>query len=346
MADSSFTGGASTGPQSGSVIGDLIRYAAARLRFRGEQNRRFIEGGLGIAERAKRLDRYWSLHHNASRLAQIDWRQNVPRGTPLTVIGAGQLRDAAWAELSAHFGEITLVDADPLAPHFWKAAAKGRSGVHFEVRDVTASAERWLDRVSRDLPRSDWAEALEWIRRTHEGQPAPPRVDTAAAISLNLLGQIPLWWQDSVEHALMERFGRKQTLERQEEWLAALEPSAGWIVEEHLRSLSNTQYSLVITDVEYLHYRGCPAYSASQYSEPPVRWSEGKWQPEFAGLHCEVEPALYSVDPDADETWTRVLPTHRLSGRDHWLWHLSPLGTESEPFGLLHRVGAYRLERI
>lgn len=326
------------------MFGDFIRYAAARLRYRGEQNRRFLVGGLGIEERARRLHRYWSLHHNASRLAQIEWMRTVPAGSSLTIIGAGRLRDAAWSELAAHFGSITLTDADPLAAHHWRRETKGREDVRFDVRDVTGVAERWRERIARDLPRKDWDAALAWIRQAHIGEASPPCIETDAVLSLNLLGQIPLWWQDAVEEALQKRFGRKRTHAGLDDWLGALEPSAGWIVEEHLRSLSPARHALVITDVEYVHYSGCPRYSASTYSEPPAQWIQGKWISEISGFRCEVEPALYTFRPDLDEEWSRVLPSHRLAARDHWLWHLSPLGTESEPDGLLHRVGAYRLE--
>lgn len=323
------------------MFGDLFRYAAARLRFRGEMNRRFLAGGLGIEERARRLRHYWSPHHAASRREQIDWMRAVPPGSPLTIIGAGRLHDVAWPELSAHFGAITLVDADPLAMRYWLTAAKQRPETRFEIRDVTGVAERWRDRIMRELPRGNWDEALAWIGAAHLGESPPEPVKTAAAISVNLLGQIPLWWQDSVEEALQRRFGRKRTAGALDEWLAALEPSAGWIVEQHLRSLSGVRFVSILTDVEYLHYRGGPRYSAGKYAPPPALWND-RWVLQGAGVACEVEPALYGFHPDRDGEWARMLP-HRLTGRDHWLWHLSPLGTENSE-GVLHRVGAYRLE--
>jgi hypothetical protein len=116
-------------------------------------------------------------------------------------------------------------------------------------------------------------------------------------------------------------------------------------VEQHLSALeqSGTKHVMLITDLEYLEYKG-KSFEVHHWAPPPVEWSsEAGWDVE-PGVTCERSPALEGVELNA-ATLGLWLPSYRLVWQEYWLWHIAPLGTEEAPYGTVHRVGAFALER-
>ena len=306
----------------------FFRYLAARLRHRDPAVRRYLRQGLGIAERERKLRRFWTPHLERSKAVQRRWIEDFA-GIDLAVLGAGRLFDFASDALPRHFQRFLMIDADPSCADAWSAL----SGIEIEPRigDVTGCLERWQQELNRF--HGDWAAALAHIRQISQPTDRPMPFAADAVLSLNLMSQLPIGWQDCAEDFLGRRFGARNAGQQESEWLAAVEPGAKWIVEQHLAALANSHARtiLLMTDAEYAEYHGGPN---------SVRWSDGVWGAD-AGLRLDVTPALYGIDPVA-----AMQENYALRWQDSWLWDISPIGVESPTCGTAHRVAAFVFDRI
>jgi hypothetical protein len=301
---------------------------------------RFLKMGLGIEHRARRLAPFWAEHLSRTRAAQARWAQQAS-GEWLSVLGAGRLLDLNRADLPPRFKGIRLVDADPLCAAYWRDLPKLADAV---CADVSGCLNEWA--VALQNLRTDWTGTLSGIRGFGASAERAYSTQTDALLSLNILSQLQIVWQDAVEAFLVERFGRRIVDAREEDWLDALRPGGRMLVEQHLAAMecSNAQFVLLITDVEYLEYRG-RVFRQDRWGPPPVEWTrEGGWRVED-GVTCEVSPALEGVELD-ESGLGQWLPSYHLEWQDWWLWHIAPLGTEKQEWGKVHRVGAFALRRV
>ena len=304
----------------------FFRYLAARLRHRDPAVARYLRQGLGIEQRARKLRKFWEPHLERSKAAQRRWIAEGVEGADLAVLGAGRLLDFASDAMAARFRRFLMIDADPSCAKHWAAL-----GVEVEPRigDLTGCADRWRNEL-RGF-RGSWVEMLDHVRQIARPTDRAMPFAADAVLSLNVMSQLPIGWQDTVEDYLERRFGAFQLRSNETEWLAAVEPGAKWIVEQHLAALvaSHARSILLITDAEYAEYHGGPN---------SVRWKDGVWNAD-AGLRVEVTPAMYGLDPVA------ALRGYTLRWRDSWLWDISPAGVESATCGTVHRVAAFAFDR-
>ncbi len=319
-----------------------LRYFAARL-VHGDSPAiaPYLREGLGIEARARKLAVHWRPHLEASRAAQERW--STERGGRLTVLGAGRLLDFSRT-LAGAFDRLRFVDADPLCTPFWRSAFP--DGHEAVIDDVTGCLRDWTARLS-GLKNRDLARTLDCVRNLRAAPfPAAPGWlrDSDAVLSLNLLSQIAVGWQDRVESHLMRRFGASFVERHEDEWLDAVKPGGRSLVEAHLTLLngSGARRLLLITDLLYLEYQGLERnYSRRRWEAPPVRWQDGQWRNDSASpLECESYSALCGLDDPA-----ALLPDYREMWRDQWLWHIRPQGTEPPAgTGSAHLVGAFAFE--
>ena len=299
-----------------SLLGPL-RYLAARLRHR-DVTPAFLQTGLGIEIRARKLALHWRAHQDRSREAQARWPAG---GERLAVLGAGRLLDFEHS-LAKRFEHLRFVDADPLCAPFWKRKHPRHEPV---IADVSGCLGNW----TAALPQAaSWSETLAAIGSQRAPTVVAPWLrDCGAIVSLNLLSQIPIAWQERVETHLQKQFGSSIATARQEEWLAAVEPGARSLVESHLAMLnrSGARDILLITDRAYIEYRGNHKYSRRRLDPPPNVDGVAR------------EDALYGV---AHFT----LSNYRRTAADEWLWHISPQGLESSHKGSIHVVGSFAFQ--
>lgn len=317
----------------------MFRRLWALLRHRERAARTFVSMGLGIERRTRELGLYWGPHLEESKRAQRDWDAS---GGSVAVLGAGRLADVDSSSLAARFDRVVLADGDPLVAPVWDRL---NVGVPVEQRLCDLSGVMGAWRQELEDHEEPWVETLARIGTLH-GRAVPP-VDVGAdhLISLNLLSQIPILWQDVLEGLLERRFGGGWVRKRESEWLEAFEPGARWLVEEHLRLLGRAAGQvLLISDVEYFNYSGGARYSRGRWSDPPVRWRQGQWEP-AAGRRGEVTPALYGFDLEDPAALAACMPNHRVAWSRCWLWHIEPLGVECAECGKAHRVAALALAR-
>ena len=287
----------------------LLRYLAARLRYRDPASARFLRGGLAIEARARRLRKHWTPHQERSKAAQRRWAEETS-GIDLAVLGPGRLYDFAGDALPARFRRLLMVDADPSSVPYWREL-----GVEVEPRvaDLTGHSERWRAALARY--RGGWPQTLDYIRSIVKPGDEPHAFAADAVLSLNVLSQLPIGWQDCVEEYLVRRFGARHVKANEREWLDAVEPGAELIVRQHLHALaaSGARSILLITDVEYADSHG-----------------DGT---------TELSPALYGVDP------AQELAGYTLRWQDSWRWDISPAGAESPECGTAHHVTAFAFAR-
>jgi hypothetical protein len=124
-------------------------------------------------------------------------------------------------------------------------------------------------------------------------------------VSLNLAGQIPLYWRDRVLSVRGDL---------SDEEAEALTNSYERLQVAHLAAVAKaaTQWAIMITDVEYYFY-------------------------ESQRCDWEVEEALHGT---ARRIFAELGNGQESTSSDCWLWHLAPQFIESDGEGEIHRVEA------
>ncbi len=261
----------------------------------------FIRMGKGIESRYSRCSSYWEPHLECTR----DFIEaHVQPGGRLAILGAGRLLDVDLKKLLTQFSEIHLFDADPSVLRTWRKT----SGVAFRekvtprILDVTGSLQSWSVGIASAVRQGELEGYLDSLV-PQKGAWESERFD--GVISLNLVGQIPLYWRDRVLAAA----GALSAAEERAliASMARLQSAHLYALDQHSRS-----WSIVITDTEYYTYR---------VDHP-------EWEVEPA-LHGEVRSALHAPP----QRMTRL-------GSECWLGHLMPQFVESDEEGYIHRVEA------
>lgn len=261
----------------------------------------FIRMGKGIESRYARCAPFWEPHLSCTR-SFIE--EHVQPGGRLAILGAGRLLDVDLKKLLPLFSEIHLFDADPTVVRTWRKV----SGVAFRERvipriiDVTGSLATWSSGLRSAVRHHNLAGYLDMVQPGH-GAWEDERFD--GVISLNLVGQIPIYWRDRVVAAA-------GALSENEE--RALLGSMSRLQAAHVKAVRERpqSWSTLITDTEYY-----------TYNVDHVEW--------------DVEPALHGeAVSELSMSSTRMVKR----GESCWLWHLVPQFVESEHEGYIHRVEA------
>jgi hypothetical protein len=257
--------------------------------------------GKGIEARYARCSSYWEPHLECTRRFIAD---HVQPGGRLAILGAGRLLDIDLKDLIPRFSEIHLFDADRSVMRAWRAT----SGIAFRdtviprITDVTGCLNAWSSGLSSAIRHGTLEQYLSTLS---PGQGAWELERFDGVLSLNLVGQIPLYWRDRVVAEAGE-------ISRDEE--RALIGSMARLQSAHVRALRAHpgSWTILITDTEYYTY----------HVDKP------EW---------EVEPALHEdVLRQIKSSCARL---ERL-GSDCWLWHLMPQFVECRAGGCIHRVEA------
>ncbi len=314
----------------------LLRYLSALWRHRRSPAKRYVQDGLGLERRAQYLSAFWSDHLSRTRAVQTRWAQTAC-GDTLTVLGAGPLLDFNAIALAPRFKRFRLVDANPAVEAYWQ---KLNTPVEPLITDITNCLTAWGDAI--ESCKSNWFDTLQLVENIG-AIPVPAYVPSGdAVLSLNILSQLEVGWQETMERLLQKRFGIEFVLEHEHEWLLAARTGSQSLIEQHLAALdiSRAGHILLITDVEYVDYTG-RKYQHNRYERPPLSWSDDKWTAE-PGIDYELIPALEGVSLTPG-TLGRWLPSYQLDWHSNWLWHIAPNGTEPVTYGKLHRVAAFSL---
>jgi hypothetical protein len=217
------------------------------------------------------------------------------------------LFDLDLALLLERATEVHLFDADPACLSLWRAKAGSafRRRVVPHIVDLTGILDEWTRPLRAVLRKGDLAGYLSELRAP---EPTWAQGVFDGLISLNVAGQIPLYWRDRV-------LGFKASLTNQEH--TALVHSMAELQSAHLRALSSAAgaFRILVTDTEYYYYESdCSVW--------------------------EVEGALHGYSMSV---FNQSFPKE---GGESWLWHLAPQYIESDHEGEIHRVEARIIPRF
>ena len=360
------------------LILSLVQRALAKLRFPQATRLGFVDSGLGIAYRWRNWRRFWEPHVQATLECQSNWASSIKSSGPLeslTVLGAGRLIDLNHTQLLEGLQKLTLVDADPLVKPTWEKLAARFPNLRLDsqILDLTGKLALWASELDRLLlsPNSDTKE-VRWNGVLTEIFNLPQtrsrlefsasnffNLNARAVLSLNLLSQLPIQWQMFVEHRLITAFGQAWTDQRQSQWLKACGPCGLMLVDDHLALLnaSGAEHLLLITDLEFIEYRGTKPYRRRSPITPPAVWREiethsgreflalGRWEksPEFEDLPVswELYSSLHGRDLELLSTLNKSFSAYQLRASKTWTWHIAPLGLAHPEIGYVHRVRAF-----
>jgi hypothetical protein len=260
--------------------------------------RDFVDRGGAIVQRYNRCAPFWRAHLDLTASFINDY---APISSSVAVLGAGRLLDIDLLHLLERCQEVHLFDADSAAVARWKSVSGKSYGrrVFGHVLDLTECLDAW----SKGLAAAVRADRLsEYLDRCHAPIPCWGGFRFDGFISLNILGQIPLYWRDRV-------LAQAKVLSDRE-W-AALSASMERLQVGHLRGLSarSDSWVIMVTDTEYYFYQS----------------DKSDWR---------VEGALFA------EAKTVCDEFFGSSVSDTWLWHIAPQFIESDDEGEIHRVEA------
>lgn len=315
----------------------------------------FRQMGYGIKKRNKLFRRYWIDHQQQCFGLQKRWIETAVKAEHAIILGAGFLFDLDKALFADAFSQLTFVDGNPRCRAYWRSFRRAFPvAVEQRVEEISAVIGTWEKQLRIQLQgKPSWQDALEIVNSFSKRE--LPRSSffaessESAIVSLNLLSQLPLAWQEIVESCLGKVFGKRFVDRRQDQWLQSFLPSAKLLVEQHLRDLveSGAQSILLITDQEYCNYQ---LAKYSRATQPAVTYDNTRgWQravgviPNEVELLIEVTPALYGVEL---QSWlTKAAPQYQLEPLSNWLWHIAPPGAEGQNKGLSHLVQGIFLSR-
>jgi hypothetical protein len=263
----------------------------------------YLDMGRGIEHRRHQFRSFWDEHFEQSKKFQEETLKGISYRS-VSVFGAGNLFDLSDTIITSG-AEIFCYDADSLAA---KKTKKRFAHLRYEIADVTGVLDGWKQSFKNSLSRTtsleEVAQFLLNLPATSLFSPTP----TDIAISLNLLGQIPLYWRDFVLAALA-RVAIVKDLEAPLPSVieAALAASCRTLQENHLTTLSasGAKKILLISDENFRYYT-----------------SSGE-------VLCES--ALYTQNPF-------IIKGYSAESAMRWSWEVVPLAACSEQYGERHDV--------
>lgn len=274
----------------------------------------------GIRCRSKRCRAYWQRHLELSRKFI---RSATVDSSSAIVYGAGGLLDIDCRALDTTMTSLTLVDIDPTLKSQWlKSFPKlcEAKSLNCQILDVTGVMDSWLSALG--LARRDKISIEEMVlvfNRLKVGSPSSTLLDRECAVSLNLFGQLGVYWRDRAIGALSADsyyFATDGVLLPALD--AALQQSVNRLELSHLELLSNFKKVILLTDVFYHYYKE----------------SDSLWQ---------TEEALTISSEDINEFFRSR--GYRLRNSDSWLWHIAPQKIENPDYGEIHEVRAFNFEK-
>jgi hypothetical protein len=225
-----------------SRLVDIILYLFFLVLFPNRKD--FLKMGLGIKSRYHCNFNDWELHHKKIRkifLEQFLSEEN--KNQSICIIGAGRLYDLRPVDLKL-YKEILLIDADPLALLVSKIKFLFRfKNIKTICLDITGLIDA-TDFNNIDLSFSN-VEKIFYILNNKFNH----------VVSLNLLGQIPLYFYDKLENQNISGDNVHKLIYK--------------IQSEHLELIKKLSLdkSMIVTDLEFIDSEGITQALSEQIRE-------------------------------------------------------------------------------
>jgi len=210
----------------------------------------------GIRRRYFKYTEAWQPHLNKSKECISNWLDKLEDKKELQVLGAGELLDFPNKEVLESFQRIYLTDINLKCSHAWKQLQSKlpKTEIVPVFQDATLILKEW-SRLFTNLNSNkieDYLNYLEAIPRTNPQQ-SHSFIKTKNIISLNLLSQLPIAWQEFVFSFLEKKFNKTYIKNYSDKILSSLTPCAHQLIESHLKGLVPIKNgsSLIISDMKY-----------------------------------------------------------------------------------------------
>ena len=283
-------------------IRNLLEYAWCQVFTRQVSD--YVSMGMGIEQRFQELSTWWKSHLDNSKALQREALALCVSShkTEIAILGSGRLYDLDSSILSSQ-SIVHLYDYDPRSIYYCKKKFLKNPAIHLHCEDLTGAMMQWRSRLKKAVRLN--IPDLEEILKNLKG--APSKISGDLVVSLNILGQLGIYWADRVEKIL----GQRLVSAVQE----ALNTSIERLEFEHVEMLASTgaKVILIITDERY-HFYGEQSSCVEALMKPLD--SLIAQCPEFTNLYQK-----YVVR--------------------RWLWHIQPWGMEdrsSSELASIHSV--------
>lgn len=371
----------------------LVRYLFGSIRHPDSRTLGFISMGLGIEARASRFAEAWSIHDRQCHEVQKRWVERVCQEgrsqafQRIVVVGAGRLRDFSAEPFAPYAKVLDCIDADPLSRRAWIKFSRSRPALQLVPRIIETTGvlglwKTWWQNVCKS---SDLDDSLKLLQSKLLSEcPIPKRspleqaledsqipAEQTAVLSLNILSQIPVMWQDIVWRELVARYGSAVISEREEDWVRAIIPSARALVRQHLQDLLQSKVSTicVLSDLEYLSFPERFVVGSAKQSPYilPVEWcssengdGDGQWKrcasaaesslgsgekvgtsSQGFAASCQRLDALYDTPIANKKFRAEICAGRKHTAMGEWTWPVCPRSDGGRGMVTLHRVGAF-----
>ena len=234
----------------------MIRLTLDSLLYSGviEKTFHFNALGRGILRRHKNYLKDWEPHLESTKSVFKSWLSKTTNKDSLNILGAGNLLDVPCPEVTGKFKKLFLSDIDINCLTTWR---KKFSNTNFQpvLQDISLTLDSW----SNSLTTTDFqnfGSFLEFTKVLHKLTPPTSLsfIKTQNVVSLNLLSQIPIHWQEAAFSIAKTRFNVSKNSEESDLLIQALIPTSSALIKSHLQSLlpiRKGDSSLIISDLKY-----------------------------------------------------------------------------------------------
>jgi hypothetical protein len=262
----------------------------------------YVSMGMGIEYRYEKLRPWWANHLEASCSLQREALTLLgsPADLEITILGSGRLYDVDPAVFNKS-SIIHLFDYDPRSIEYCRRRFADRSALYLHCEDITGSMNEWTARLQEVAKSKSDALVVDVIGGL---QGAPPEITGNLVVSLNILGQLGIYWMDRAEKVLESRI--TEQVER------ALHASLERLELEHIEMLSASGATVIviITDERY-HFYGEETASVEALTRPL--------------------DSLVASCPAFSEKYQRF-------SKRTWAWHVLPWGHENRKWDELPSI--------
>jgi hypothetical protein len=302
---------------------EALSYFINSLRF---PNRRdYIRMTLGIRNRSKKMSQFWAPHLKLTR-AFVNSNLEIVSGDQkikeVVVLGAGSLLDLDCTTLDSYPHRIRLVDVDPTVKKYNRSLfpqARSAGRYSWQTADVTGVMDSWTAELKKFIRRApNIYDVCEFFKKLSLVRPQVSITEESCVVSLNLLGQLGVYWRDRALSILKQELGY---LDSQGNLKSEIDEAVSWSVKTleqgHFEMLQAARFVILITDARYYYYRKDTAI----------------WQDEEALTISDVKAKFINQGFAA-------------LNFNSWLWHISPQGLGDPDYGEIHEVHAYAFRRF
>ncbi len=282
----------------------------------------FISQGKRIKTNARLFQKGWGEHLGTTKKLVSDFLAK-DKHRSLGILGAGALLDVPDEILSSLDCPIYLQDANLSCIKDWNIKTgnlKNRVNSHHCLLDISGLLQSWSEKLMEHQSGSieSFLELLTSLDNTQKNN--IPFIKNSTCISLNILSQLPVYWQDFVFSLLGTKHKPKTLKFHEKEILKALYPSSKALIQNHLKQLlpqKKHEKTLLLTDLKYLY---CP----NTIKPVLTRDSKNHYTIDYQGgttdTPVEEQDALFSIDlEEFNKELPRNIQTRYL---DSWLWHI------------------------